>query len=117
VDLFREVCARDLEGIVAKWKHGPYLSGDQTSWVKIKNPAYSQSWVAGSNTSGSRSGEHRHLLLPHSVRKRLQRRMRALAGWSAAFELVPVESKYSCGEGVVVQESAEALSTKRPLPY
>jgi bifunctional non-homologous end joining protein LigD len=41
-DLFREVCRRDLEGIVAKWKHGACLSGDQTSWVKIKNPAYSQ---------------------------------------------------------------------------
>jgi bifunctional non-homologous end joining protein LigD len=42
VDLFREVCARDLEGVVATWKHGCYVSGDETSWVKIKNPAYSQ---------------------------------------------------------------------------
>jgi ATP-dependent DNA ligase len=42
VDLFREVCRRDLEGIVAKWQAGPYLSGDETSWVKIKNPSYSQ---------------------------------------------------------------------------
>jgi hypothetical protein len=33
---------RDLERIVAKWKHGTYVSGDVTSWVKIKNPAYSQ---------------------------------------------------------------------------
>ena len=41
-DLFREVCRRDLEGIVAKWKGGAYLSGDVTSWIKIKNPAYSQ---------------------------------------------------------------------------
>jgi bifunctional non-homologous end joining protein LigD len=42
VDLFREICRRDLEGIVAKWKYGAYMSGDQTSWVKIKNPTYSQ---------------------------------------------------------------------------
>jgi len=42
VDLFREVCRQDLEGIVAKWKHGAYVSGDVTSWVKIKNPDYSQ---------------------------------------------------------------------------
>ena len=41
-DLFQEVCRHDLEGIVAKWKHGAYVSGDVTSWVKIKNPAYSQ---------------------------------------------------------------------------
>jgi ATP-dependent DNA ligase len=40
--LFQEVCRRDLEGIVAKWKHGPYVSGDVTSWIKIKNPKYSQ---------------------------------------------------------------------------
>jgi len=26
-----------LEGIVTKWKRGPYLSGDVTSWMKIKN--------------------------------------------------------------------------------
>ena len=32
----------DLEGIVAKWKYGPYLDSQQTNWVKIRNPAYSQ---------------------------------------------------------------------------
>ena len=43
MDLFREACRRDLEGIVAKWQHGPYHSdGVQTSWLKIKNPDYSQ---------------------------------------------------------------------------
>jgi bifunctional non-homologous end joining protein LigD len=42
VDLFREVCRQDLEGIVAKWKYGAYASGYETSWVTIKNPAYSQ---------------------------------------------------------------------------
>jgi bifunctional non-homologous end joining protein LigD len=42
-DLFREICARDLEGIVGKWAHGCYQTdGSRTSWVKIKNPAYSQ---------------------------------------------------------------------------
>jgi hypothetical protein len=43
VDLFGEICGRDLEGIIAKWKHGAYVSGDVTSWVMIKNPTYSQS--------------------------------------------------------------------------
>ncbi len=43
VELFREACARDLEGIVAKWKRGPYLTdGVQTSWLKIRNTEYSQ---------------------------------------------------------------------------
>jgi len=33
----------DLEGIVAKWKSAPYrMDGSRTSWVKIKNPHYSQ---------------------------------------------------------------------------
>ena len=42
-DFFRVVCGRDLEGIVAKPKHGVYYStGLQTNWFKIKNPSYSQ---------------------------------------------------------------------------
>jgi ATP-dependent DNA ligase len=43
IDLFAAVCERDLEGIVAKWKRGPYLSdGVVTNWLKIKNLNYSQ---------------------------------------------------------------------------
>src|SRR4029079_1635286 len=41
VDLFRSVCEMDLEGIVAKRKDGLYTP-EETSWVKIKNPHYSQ---------------------------------------------------------------------------
>jgi ATP-dependent DNA ligase len=42
-DLFAAVCARDLEGIVAKWKRGRYHSdGQTTSWLKIRNASYSQ---------------------------------------------------------------------------
>jgi len=41
VDLFRAACARDLEGIVAKWRDGRYeTDGVSTSWLKIKNRAY-----------------------------------------------------------------------------
>lgn len=42
-DLFRVACERDLEGVVGKWAHGTYQTdGRRTSWVKIKNPAYTQ---------------------------------------------------------------------------
>ena len=42
-DLYAAACARDTEGIVAKWAGGPYhTDGTKTSWVKIKNPRYSQ---------------------------------------------------------------------------
>lgn len=41
VDLFAEVCANDLEGIVAKRRDGLYTP-DATTWLKIKNPRYSQ---------------------------------------------------------------------------
>jgi bifunctional non-homologous end joining protein LigD len=41
-DLFRAACQHDLEGIVAKWRPGTYQSGPRTSWVKIRNPHYSQ---------------------------------------------------------------------------
>jgi bifunctional non-homologous end joining protein LigD len=42
-DSFRVACQQDLEGIVAKWLPGVYQAdGRGTSWLKIKNPAYSQ---------------------------------------------------------------------------
>ena len=40
-EFFREACARDLEGIVAKRKNSVYRD-DGTGWLKIKNPRYSQ---------------------------------------------------------------------------
>jgi bifunctional non-homologous end joining protein LigD len=39
--LFQAVCERDMEGIVAKMARGVYTP-DETTWVKIKNPGYSQ---------------------------------------------------------------------------
>jgi len=41
-ELFRLACREDLEGIVAKWKNGLYDAERVSSWVKIKNPGYSQ---------------------------------------------------------------------------
>jgi bifunctional non-homologous end joining protein LigD len=41
VELFNAVCARDMEGVVAKLAAGLYTP-DETTWVKIKNPRYSQ---------------------------------------------------------------------------
>jgi len=41
-DLFKIVCDADLEGVVAKWKRGAYMPDDRTSWVKIRNPNYTQ---------------------------------------------------------------------------
>ena len=38
---FQEICAHDLEGIVAKHNLGIYKD-DGNSWLKIKNPSYSQ---------------------------------------------------------------------------
>jgi ATP-dependent DNA ligase len=36
-------CERDLEGIVGKFARGTYRTdGRATSWLKIKNPEYSQ---------------------------------------------------------------------------
>jgi bifunctional non-homologous end joining protein LigD len=41
VDLFNEVCERNLEGVVAKRKTGTYAT--VSGWLKIKNPNYTQS--------------------------------------------------------------------------
>jgi bifunctional non-homologous end joining protein LigD len=41
--LFDFACQQDLEGVVAKWKHGSYLpNSSATTWIKIKNPSYSK---------------------------------------------------------------------------
>ena len=42
-NLFRLACQHDLEGIVAKRNSDPYLR-EQATWLKIRNPNYSQ-WV------------------------------------------------------------------------
>jgi hypothetical protein len=41
IELFQAVCARDLEGIVAKHRLGPYTATPQT-WFKVLNPDYTQ---------------------------------------------------------------------------
>jgi ATP-dependent DNA ligase len=41
---FELICQRDLEGIVAKLKHGHYTSDrEDSTWIKIKNRNYSHS--------------------------------------------------------------------------
>jgi ATP-dependent DNA ligase len=40
-DLFRVICDRDMEGIVAKQAGARYMP-EATTWVKIKNRQYSQ---------------------------------------------------------------------------
>jgi len=58
VDLFREVCRQDLEGIVAKRRDGMY-DPDTRTWVKIKNPAYSQ--TVGRHKQFDRMRRQRHM--------------------------------------------------------
>ena len=41
IDLFNEVCQRNLEGVVVKRKSGTYAT--VSGWLKIKNPNYTQS--------------------------------------------------------------------------
>ena len=41
--LFRLACDNDLEGVVAKHKHSPYLA-EQANWLKVRNRIYSQ-WL------------------------------------------------------------------------
>ena len=42
-ELFALACEQDLEGVVGKWGQGTYQTdGRGTSWVKVKNPGYSQ---------------------------------------------------------------------------
>jgi hypothetical protein len=57
-ELFRLACEHDLEGIVAKHKSSPCLSGGgETTWLKIRNPNYSQ--LAGRDELFNRDGKRR----------------------------------------------------------
>jgi len=39
--LFDLACQQDIEGIVEKWKRGPYRAGrEKTTWFTIRNCAY-----------------------------------------------------------------------------
>ena len=41
--LYREICRRDFEGIVAKHRRAPYSQDrTRTTWLKVKNMAYTQ---------------------------------------------------------------------------
>jgi len=41
--LYAQICMRDMEGIVCKPMISPYRTiGGTTTWIKVKNPNYSQ---------------------------------------------------------------------------
>jgi ATP-dependent DNA ligase len=42
VAFFELACSRDIEGVVGKWQHGTYQTGQGSSWVKVKHAQYSQ---------------------------------------------------------------------------
>jgi len=64
VALFDAVRGKDLEGVVAKWKHGRYhTDGQTTSWFKISNLDYSQ--IEGRRAVSRRVG---HCSVGHKVR-------------------------------------------------
>lgn len=76
-DLYGAACAADAEGIVAKWSRGRYHSdGATTSWLKIKNPDYSQ--LEGRHElferrgPGRPRGKHAYRLDPAARRAELQ---------------------------------------------
>jgi bifunctional non-homologous end joining protein LigD len=59
-DLYELACQHDTEGIVAKWSRGTYhADGATTSWLKIKNPAYTQAEGRHELFAARRSGSAR----------------------------------------------------------
>ncbi len=64
--LFDEVCKHDMEGIVAKWKDGLHVPDSRKStWIKIKNPEYSQLRAGMSCSKRASRGKELH---PRSLR-------------------------------------------------
>jgi bifunctional non-homologous end joining protein LigD len=54
-DLFAEVCAHDLEGIVAKHRESRYGADEPRAWINVKNPAYSHRTWTDTNSSNART--------------------------------------------------------------
>ncbi|HBY62549.1 MAG TPA: hypothetical protein DEH78_22225 [Solibacterales bacterium] len=43
IAFYEAACSHDLEGVVAKWMHGPYVPGaTPPAWVQIRNSRYSR---------------------------------------------------------------------------
>ncbi|MBI2897279.1 MAG: hypothetical protein HYY06_27220 [Deltaproteobacteria bacterium] len=56
-ELFREACARGLEGIVSKHRSAPYRSGRTRTWLKVKCGAGQELVIGGfTDPAGSRTG-------------------------------------------------------------
>ncbi len=77
-DLYELACGHDAEGIVAKWASGRYLSdGSTTSWLKLKNPDYTQAVgrheLFEGRRAGRRSGRKAYLLDPAVPVRRAER--------------------------------------------
>ena len=73
--LFQRVCKLDLEGIVAKQKHAPYIaSREEPTWYKILNPKYSQR--EGREELFERDRKKEPVAVWHSSRARRQRRVK-----------------------------------------
>jgi hypothetical protein len=59
--LFDLVCQRDLEGIVAKLKHGNYATErEHSTWIKVKNKKYSQAEGRSEFFEGKKSVQSVH---------------------------------------------------------
>jgi bifunctional non-homologous end joining protein LigD len=67
-DLFALACVHDLEGIVAKFARGTYYTdGATTSWLKIKNAAYSQAVGRHELFAERRGGSRSSALKPYRL--------------------------------------------------
>ncbi|PYR37580.1 MAG: hypothetical protein DMF90_06125 [Acidobacteria bacterium] len=68
---------------MAKWKHGLYSDGVTTSWLKIKNPSYSQAVGRGDlfEQRGPMNGTSRRRSAPPVLRLDRQAMSGALVGW------------------------------------
>jgi bifunctional non-homologous end joining protein LigD len=72
-DLFDLACTHDTEGVVAKWSRGRYCTdGATTSWLKVKNPDYSQAVgrheLFAERRRGARSSTNAYRLDPTAAR-------------------------------------------------
>jgi hypothetical protein len=91
-----------LEGVVAKWEHGTYqIDGRGTSWLKIKNPDYSQ--IVGrpelfdaATASGLSSPSHQRAAGTPPRSAQASSIGSRLTYWRGSLQLCPVSIRVHC---------------------
>lgn len=112
-EMYKQVCAEGLEGIVSKLADAPYLPGRQKTWLKVKCSLRQEFIIVG--YSGAKSGERALGALYLSYRKDGTLRYAGKVGtgftMKSASELAARLRKIDSGEPILTRAETKGMGT------